>query len=225
MDTSILQDAVAEFGRMPPWARVAVTLFAVTALVMLFGPSVAHRRYRRRFDALARALGCQPPSGRGWPVSFTLEGAGRAFEVRHDYRVTGRFYRGPSGHLLITETPLAGRRWEMHQVDVVRLDSWLARRFARRLERGFGSSAPFGVTEDGVPVRDGWLDDATREAIARFLAAAPPHGTVWVKEGRLSYLLSDPWKGVDGPRLSALLGQQAELAEALERTSRDPLRA
>lgn len=222
MDPTVVQEIVAEIGRMPLWALIGLTLFAVTAVVMLFGPSVAHRRYRRRFDTLARAVGAQPPAGRGWPVSFALEAAGRRFEIRHDYRVTGRFYRGPSGHLLITETRLAARRWEMHQVDFVRLDSFWARLFARQLERGLGPNTSFGVREDGVPVRDGWLDDDTRAAVAQFLADAPPLGTVWIKEGRLSYLLSAPWTGVDGTRLQGLLGSQAELATALERTARGP---
>jgi hypothetical protein len=225
MDTSLLQEAVAEFGRMPPWVQVALALFALGVVSSLCGPRFTHRRYRRRFDALARALRAQPPDGRGWPVSFAVEAAGRAFEVRHDYRMRSGSYRGPTGYLLITETKLAGTRWEMHQVDLLRTDSvWSRFGSARQVTGGAGSTVRFGVVEDGVPVREGWLDEDTRDAITRFLEAAPPFGVVWIKEGRLSYLVSGGWKGVDGTVLRALLERQAELATALELTARGPVR-
>lgn len=226
MDTSIVQEAYAEFWRMPLWVQVALSLFALAVVSSLFGPSFTHRRYRRQFDGFARELRAQPPTGRGWPVSFTVEAAGRAFEIRHDYRSRSGSYRGPTGYLLITETTLAGTRWEMHQVDLLRIDSLWSRLLGteRQVTGGSGSGIRFGVREDGVPVREGWLDDATREAVNRFFAAAPPLGVVWIKEGRLSYLESGPWKGVTGPVLQARMESLAALATALERTARGPMR-
>ena len=226
MDTSIVQEAYAEFWRMPLWVQVALGLFALGVASSLFGPSVTHRRYRRQFDGFARELRAQPPTGRGWPVSFKVEVAGRAFEIRHDYRSRSGSYRGPTGYLLITETVLAGTRWEMHQVDILRIDSLWARLLggARQVTGSSGSSVRFGTREDGVPVREGWMDDDTRDAVTRFFQAAPPFGVVWIKEGRLSYLVSGTWKGVTGTALQATLESQAELATALERTARGPMR-
>lgn len=225
MDTSIVQEAVAEFGRMPVWVQAALALFALGVLSSLFGPRFTHQRYRRQFDGFARELRAQPPTGRGWPVSFTVEVAGRAFEVRHDYRNRSGSYRGPTGYLLITETKLAGTRWEMHQVDILRIDSlWARLGSAKPVTGAAGSTVRFGVSEDGVPVREGWMDDDTRDAVTGFFEAAPPLGVIWIKEGRLSYLVGGTWKGVSGPVLQATLERQAELATALERTARGPMR-
>jgi hypothetical protein len=225
MDTSLVQEAVAEFWRMPPWVQVALALFALTWISMMFAPNFTHRRYRRQFDGFARELQLPPPTGRGWPVSFTVEAAGRAFEIRHDYRSRSGSYRGPTGYLLIIETKLAGTRWEMHQVDILRIDSVWARLFGpRQVTGGSGSGIRFGVKEDGVFVREGWMDDATREAVTRFFQSAPPFGVIWIKEGRLGYLLSGTWKGLTGPVLQATMESQAELATALERTARGPMR-
>lgn len=224
MDTSIIQEAVAEFGRMPLWVQGALGLFACGVLWMLFGGAVTGRRYRRQFDGFARALGVAPPAGTGEPVSFPVEIAGRPFEVRHYYRMRSGSYRGPTGYLLVTETALRGRRWEMHQVDIVRIDSLWGGLGAGQVTAAAGSSVRFGVKEDGVPVRDGWLDDETRGAVTRLLETAPP-GTVWIKEGRLSHLVSHPWKGVDGPVLRSTMERLAELASALERTARGPTSA
>jgi hypothetical protein len=225
VDTSILREAFVELRSAPLWVQVALALFAFLVVWSLFGSNVTHRSYRRQFDGFARGLGAQPPAGRGWPVSFAVEAAGRAFEIRHDYRSSSS-YRGPKGYLLISETKLAGTRWEMHQVDLLRIDSLWDRLFgARQVTGAAGSNVRFAVKEDGLPVREGWMDDATRDAVTRFFEAAPPFGVVWIKEGRLSYLMSGPWKGVTGPTLHALLERLAELATALERTARGPLRA
>jgi hypothetical protein len=225
MDTSILQEAYAEFWRMPLWVQAGLGLFACGVLWMLFGGAVTGRRYRRQFDGFARELGVGAPAGRGEIVSFAIQIAGRPFEVEHYHRMRSGSYRGPTGYLLVAQTALRGTRWEMHQVDIVRLGAlwrWLG---AGQATGADGSSVRFGVKEDGVPVRDGWLDDETREAVARFLEAAPPLGTLWIKEGRLSYLMSDPWKGLDGPVLQGTMQRLAELATALERTARGPMRA
>jgi hypothetical protein len=226
VDTSVVREAFVEFRLAPLWMQVALALFAFLVVWSLFGSGVTHRQYRRRFDDLARALRAQPPTGRGWPVSFAVEAAGRAFEVRHDYRSHSGSYRGPTGYLLITETKLAGTRWEMHQVDILRIDSVWSRFFgATPVTGAAGSSVRFGVKEDGVPVREGWLDDDTRAAVTHFFEAATPFGVDWIKEGRLSYLVSGSWKGVDAATVQTMLERLAELATALERTARGPMRA
>jgi len=217
-----VQDAIAGFQAAPLWARVAMVAFAVMAVVAVFGPSFRHRRFRRRFDALAQELGQQPPAGRGWPVLFPISGDGRAFEIRHDFRSRGKrsSYRGPTGYLLLIATRLAGTKWQMQQVDLTRLEGRLARLLTRtRLTGDSDFDARCVVVEDGVPVRDGWLDAATRQEVARFLSMAPAPGIVWIREGELLCIAEDPWAGVDGPFIRALLGRQAALAAALERTA------
>jgi hypothetical protein len=224
MDTSIVHEAYVEFLRMPGWVQAGLGLFACGVLWMLLGGAVTGRRYRRQFDGFARELGVEAPAVRDEIGSFALEIAGRAFQVEHYYRMRSGSYRGPTGYLLVAQTALRGTRWEMHQVDIVRLGSLWRRLGAGRATGAGGSNVRFGVKEDGVPVREGWLDDETREAVARFLEAAPPLGTLWIKEGRLSYLMSDPWKGLDGSVLRTTMERLAELATALERTARGPMR-
>jgi hypothetical protein len=153
---------------------------------------------------------------------FTVTVDGRPFEVRRELRSRSggmSHYRGPTGHLLVTSTPLAGRRWEMHQVDVV------PGRVPRLLggpRRSTGDAAfdrRFVVAEDGLPVREGWLDAPTRAAITTFFDLPAATGPVWVREQRLQHLGDLPWGGVDFATLTTLLQRQAALATAFERTS------
>jgi hypothetical protein len=217
-----VQDAIAEFQRAPLWAQIAMVLFAAMVLSSFIGPSVRHRKFRRRFDAIARGLGLAPPSTKGWPVAVSLDVDGRAFNVTHDFRSTSRggSYRGPTGYLLITGTQLASERWSMHQVDISmlgRVGSWLVSR--KRLTGDADFDARFLVVEDGLPVRDGWLDAATRTAIAKFVDETPLPGVIWIRAGQLLFTMGDPWTAVDGPAIRALLQRQSILATALDRTS------
>ncbi|MBA2355581.1 MAG: hypothetical protein H0V80_13045 [Acidobacteria bacterium] len=110
----------------------------------------------------------------------------------------------------------------MHQVDITKLVGLLARLVSGRRRRLSGD-ADFDqrclVIEDGVPVRDGWLDAATRKEIARFVDEAPLPGTIWIHDGALVFIMRDPWTGIDGPVVRALLERQGGLASALERTA------
>jgi hypothetical protein len=123
-----MDDFLAAVGQAPLWAQLGMALFALMVVVMLVEPRVRQRSHRRRFDALAEALGARPPEGRGWPVSFGTTAGGRAFTVEHDFIGTGRgaSYRGPRGFLITTTTGLSGDRWSMHQADVEKLHGWLA---------------------------------------------------------------------------------------------------
>ena len=117
----------------------------------------------------------------------------------------------------MSATRLAGDRWAMHQVDIAPLEaglSWLVRNHQRT------GDARFVVTEEGLAVRDGWLDAGLRQEIARFFEAVPRPGLLWLHEGELLFTMSDPRKGVDAGALRALLQRQAALASGLERTAR-----
>jgi hypothetical protein len=178
------------------------------------------------FEDLARALGIdavrEPDE---FTQSFLMTVDGRTFEVRHEYRASrhrggSEGYRGPTGHLLITSTPLSGERWEMHQVDIVPGGAPSLFGDAPHKTGDEAFDRRFLVRQDGIPVRDTWLDQATRAAFGSFFDTPGATGPAWVQEQRLQHFIRAPWKGIDGPVLRALLQKQAALADALERTAR-----
>jgi hypothetical protein len=216
-----MQDAIAGFLAAPVWAQAVIVFFAVMALLMIFGPGVQERRCRRRSDAIARGLGAER-QGKDWPYTAGYEIDGRRFTLSFDYRGGGRgsSYRGPRGYLLTTSTSLAGNRWGMHQVDVMKAGGRLSRLLRPAAATGDPDfDARFAVVEDGLPVREGWLNADTRRALAAFFDSAPLDGTLWIREGVLQYLMSHPWTGLDGPATKELLHRQAILAHALERSA------
>lgn len=220
-----MQDAVAAFQIAPLWAQIAMVLFAAMAAIAVIQPTVRRRTFRRRFDAIAQSLGQRAPTTRELPFGFSVSIGGRPFEVRHDLRSTSRggSYRGPSGFLLITATRLTSTRWAMHQVDIKKLGkigSWLVS--GKRLTGDAEFDARFVVIEDGLPARDGWLDAATRKAIARFFDEASAPGVLWLRDGELSFTMPDTWPPADGVAMRALLEHQNALAAALDRTAAPP---
>lgn len=216
-----MQDLVAGFLAAPLWAQAGMAFCALAFVVMLVGPRLTQRRYARRFTALASAAGMPTTRRDGFTEWFTIAVDGRSFEVRRELRVRGRGSsdRGPSGHLLVTSTALSGGRWEMHQVDVT----------PGRKPSAFGESPlstgdpafdrRFVVMQDGVPVRDGWLDAPTRAAITAFFDTPAATGPVWVQSSQLQHIATAPWVDLDLAGLTRLLHGQAELASAFERTA------
>ncbi len=214
------QEFSAGVQAMPFWAQVGVGFFVFTFLVMLIAPGVTRRRHAAKLAELAAAARATTTSRDVFTEWFTVEVEGRRFEVRRELRSTGRgsSYRGPSGHLLITSTPLAGSRWEVHQIEILlgRLPKFFGRSPLATGDAVFDGR--FMLRQDGVPVRDGWLDQPTRAAITAFFDTPWTNGRVWVQEQQLQHLMS-PWVGIDHEALVRLLRQQAALATALERTA------
>jgi hypothetical protein len=215
-----MQEMIEGIRVMPGWAQVGLGFFAFCFVVMIVEPKVKARRFRRQFNGIARGLGLEPPAGSASPAKVVTTSSGRGFEVRHDFRMRSRgsAYRGPSGYLLMTATPLAGERWPMHQVDISKVEGGLARLL--RGVRATGDPAfdsRLMVVEDGLPVREGWLDSPTRAAIGAFFDRARLPGVLSVREGELLFTVQDPWTGADGPTVRTLLEGQAELAAVLER--------
>ena len=214
------QEFSAGVQAMPFWAQVGVGFFVFTFLVMLVSPGVTRRRHVAQLAALASAARATTTSRDAFTEWFTVEVDGRRFEVRRELRSSGRgsSYRGPTGHLLVTSTPLAGSRWEVCQIEIL----------PGRLPRFFGPpplatgdatfDGRFILRQDGVPVRDGWLDQSTRAAVTAFFDTPWANGRIWVQERQLQHMMS-PWIGVDHESLVRLLRQQAALAAALERTA------
>lgn len=216
-----LGELIAGWREMPGWAQIGVSFFVLTAVVMFVEPIVRRRKAAANLTALAQAAGATVHRQDTFTAWFTMTVDGRPFEVRRDYRATGKgsSYRGPTGHLMITSTPLAGTRWAMHQVDVMpfRLPKFLARLRRRTGDAAFDER--FAVVTDGVPVREGWLDAPTRAAITAFFDPPVGDGRVWVREQRLQHLADFPSRGYDLATVTALCRRQAALAGAFERTS------
>ena len=217
-----MEELVPEILNAPVWVQGALALAVAFVLYSLIAPGVRHRRYASQFADVARTFGHDRAAGA--EGSFTTDVGGRVFEVRHQHRSGAGSVgtmRGPRGHLLVTATRLAPPRWEMHGVDIeqgnVRLKRALGHAAVTSGDEAF--DVRFLVKEDGIPVRENWLDAETRRAIARFYEQPVARGTVWIQEGQLSHLLPTPWTGLDEQALRALLNEQASLASALERTA------
>lgn len=207
----------------PAWAQFMVAVLAAAILASAAGPAVRRRRARQAFERLAAACGATTTPVDGVTATFQLDVAGRRFEVRRDWHsramsAGSNSYRGPVGHLLVTATPLAGSRWELHQVDIATLAT-SARRGSDLTTGDEAFDARFRVRQDGVPVRDGWLDAATRAAVTRLFDTPGVTGPVWVQGQWLQLLRPEPWTGLDdASSLTRVLEAQAALAAALERT-------
>ena len=99
----------------------------------------------------------------------------------------GNSYRGPRGHLLICETPIAGSRWQHHGVDISEQGSLPLMGMGPFRTGDAAFDRRFTAWQDGVPVREGWLDAATRGAVAAFFDTTPLSGSLWVRAGMLQY--------------------------------------
>ena len=210
---------------MPLWAQIIIGLFAIAVVYSLVGPWLTERRYRRRFRAIAQAFGQAPTKRPNDVEGFTADVGSRRFDVRREYKGGGGrigTYRGPRGHLLITETALRGSGWSMHQIDICQADKRVWHPSAKRSLTGDTAfDSRFLVVEDGLSVRNGWLDGPTRVAVARFFEAVPLAGPIWIREGRMAYLMQS-WKDVEGGAIRSLMEQQSALADALGRTAGHP---
>jgi len=214
-----MDDAIAALLVAPVWAQIGLAFFALTFIVMLFGPGFAQRRYAAKLLALAKAAGAPTTRRDEFTEWFTITVDGRTFEVRRELRVRNSSYRGPTGQLLVTSTPLSGSRWEMHQIDITpgRVPALFRRPTLSTGDAKFDER--FLVIQDGVPVRDGWLDAPTRAAIITFFDAPAATGPVWVQDRQFQHIAGDEWAKLDLAALTGLLRQQAKLATALERTA------
>ena len=214
------QELSAGFLAAPLWAQGGMAFFALAFVVMVVSPGVTRRRHAERLAALATAAGASTTRRDAFTEWFTTEVEGRRFEVRRELRSSGRgsSYRGPTGHLLFSTTPLAGSRWKLHQIEI--LQGRRPKLFgpAPLATGDAGFDARFTLRQDGVPVRDGWLDQPTRAAVTAFFDTPWANGSIWVQEEQLQHIMS-PWVGFYHESLLRLLRQQATLATALERTA------
>jgi hypothetical protein len=212
------RDALAGFRDAPLWAQVAMAAFAAGVVMHFVRAWREPRRHRRRFAALAHAAGATlEPLGAGFH-SFPATEAGRTFEVRHDY--WRRNPGGPIGHVLLVTTDLTGTAWDAHWVEITRRPDRGNLRESVVESGDAAFDARFDVRQDGVPVRDRWLDAPTRSAIARFHDETPGAARLLVDQGTLKHVAFSPWEGIDPSSLRTLLSGLAAVASALEETAR-----
>lgn len=216
-----MDELIAGVRDMPTWAQVGLSLFGLALVVMMVEPRVARRRVAAALARLATAFGAATTRRDAFTEWFTVTIEGRPFEVRREYRMRGRAgsYRGPTGHLLVTSTPLAGSRWQAHQVDIAagRVPSLFGARPHATDDAAFDER--FVVMQDGVPVREQWLDAPTRAAVTALFDTPGVTGPVWVQGQHLQVLRPERWSALDATGLTGMLRAQAALAMALERTA------
>jgi hypothetical protein len=193
-------------------ARLVVLVVVLAALAIWADGIARRRRHQARFAALARSFDTEVVREGEFLSRFPAEIDGRAFDVRTQY-ISGVGTLGLSpGWYLVTETPLQGVS-ELHSAEI--------RARGRRPRvidpRDSDFERHFTVRDEGFPLRDGWLDDGVRGAIAHFYALELPLGPLAIERGRLIHRADLPLRRLDGAILRELLTRQAAVAAALER--------
>jgi hypothetical protein len=218
-----MQELVAELGRMPLYAQLFIALAAAYFIYGLLAPTLRDRRCRQRFTALAERFGQRIASSKDGPATFPVTVDQRVFRISHEYRgssaqSSATTYRGPRGHVLVVSTPLAGETW--HLVDIARLNKIVhAVSGATRTTTGDAAfDADFRVLEDGLPVRERWLNAQMRAAVRQLFETLPPQTVVAIQEGTLVSTMMTPWPEADA--LRAAVTQHAAFAAVLETITR-----
>lgn len=211
------------FRQAPLWAQLLMPIVVLAAVGTVVERRWRRTRARQAFARLAAGAGAAVTTVDWVTETFPVEVAGRRFEVRRDWQTRhsgagASSYRGPTGHVLVTSTPLAGSRWELHQVDIAPLSS-AARRAGDPVSGEVAFDSRFRVRQDGVPVRESWLDAPTCAAVTALFDTPGVRGPVWVQGQRLQVLDPEPWTGLDTATVARILEAQATLATALERTA------
>ncbi len=219
-----MREAITEFLRMPWYWQLGVTIFVLAFLAMIMEPRLKNRAERKRFAALADASRQRLVTGPDESTdSFPMKHDNRTFTVRRELRTRGdrSSYRGPIGHLIVIETPLANERWEMHGVDIAQRGT-ISRGGMTPFKTGDADfDKRFTAWQDGLPVRESWLDAPTRATFIALFddASVAGEGTVWVQQGMLQYICDKP-STIDTAALTAIVDRLADMATALEKTAR-----
>jgi hypothetical protein len=166
----------------------------------------AERRRVEHFNMLASVVGARVDTESA-RFAITLEE--RDVEVRDEYRGGGIGAGGHGGHYVSIVTPLRGRSWDLHSVQV-------KRRFGlRSTHRPFEDA--FVVEEFGLPMRKGWLTADVRSSLEEVIAPGDLYGRVLIEGGGLIYRVIGSPQRFSPERLRSLLGHLVRLAAATER--------
>lgn len=162
------------------------------------------KKRQAHFEALAQSFGRRPvPEGESlWRFLTAIDS--RTFEVRLQHR-------GKRGWYFVTEVSLQGVS-DLHSTDI---------RPRRRRPQVVDPQDPdfgkyFTVHDAGYPLREGWLNDRVRAAIAHFYALDLPLDPLSIEEGRLVHRSHLPVQRFSGDLLRDLLTRQGAVAAVLE---------
>ncbi len=194
-------------------ARLLVLVVAMVVVAIWTGGIVSGRRRQARFAALAQSVGSEVVREGEFLSRFSIEVGGRTFDVRCQHIGNGGGVGGSCspGWYVVTDLPLHGVS-ALHSAEV-RARARRPRAIASR-DSDFGRH--FTVRDVGFPLRDGWLNDRVRGAIAHFYALELPLDPLAIEEGRLLHRAHVPVRRLDGAILRELLTRQVSVAAALE---------
>jgi hypothetical protein len=192
-------------------ARLIVLLVVLAMVAFWVRGVVTDRRRQARFAALAQSFGAEVVREGEFLSRFPVEIDGRMFDVRlrHIGRGSGNW---APGWCVITGVALRGVP-DIHSAEI---------RPRMRRPRAVDPRDPdfekhFPVLDAGYPLRQGWLNDRVRGAIAHFYALELPLDPLILEEGRLIHRSLLPVQRFDGTNLRELLTRQSAVAAALER--------
>lgn len=192
-------------------ARLAVlgVILAIGAFWAL--STVRDRRRQAHFAALAQSLGSKAMREGEHLSRFPVEIDGRAFDVRLQHLGGGLGSSSGPGWCVITKVALQGVL-DVHSTEI--------RPRARRPRgidlRNSDFEKHFTVHDAGYPLRQGWLNEHVRGAIAHFYALELPLDPLSIEEGHLVHRALLPVQRFSGDTLRELLTRQVAVARALE---------
>lgn len=190
-----------------------VVLAVVLAMVAVWAYGRARdRRRQARFAALARSFGSEVVREGESLSRFPLEIDGRTFDVRLQHLGRGIGSNWSPGWSVITAVALR----EVSDLHSAEIRPRLRRpRVVDPRDPDFEKHFP--VLDAGYPLRQGWLNDRVRGAIAHFYAFELPLDPLVLEEGRLIHRSLLPVKRFGAATLRELLTRQLAVAAALER--------
>lgn len=169
------------------------------------------KRRQAHFAALAQSFGKEAVPEGEFLSRFPVDIDGRTLEVRLQHRSGGS--KGAGGWYVVTEVDLQGVS-DLHSADI--RPRWRRPKVVDPRDPEFGKY--FTVFDAGYPLREGWLNNDVRSAIAHFYALDLPLNLLSIEEGRLVHRSHLSVKRFNGDLLRQLLTRQGALAAAIERT-------
>jgi hypothetical protein len=133
----------------------------------------------------------------------------RPVDVRDEYRGGGTGSSRSGAHYVSVVTPLRGRSWDLHSVQV-------KRRF-RLSTKPLPFEDTFVVEEFGLPMPEGWLTADVRSSLEAVILPTDRYGHISIEAGGLMYRIVGSPERLSPETLRSLIGHLVRLAAATER--------
>jgi hypothetical protein len=192
-------------------ARLISFLVVLAFVAYWVGGNLRDRRRQARFAALAQSFGKEAVREGEFLSRFPVEIDQRMFDVRLQHLGRGSGSSGAGSWYVITEVALQGVS-DLHSTDI--RPRWRRPKVVDPQDPDFGKY--FTVHDAGYPLREGWLNNRVRTAIAHFYALDLPLDRLNIEEGRLIHRSFLPVKRFSGESLRELLTRQGAVAATLE---------